>query len=93
MILGTDLGTPVCQSLSDVGHALDVPENPFLPRLFASPTGILVGGATGRLHGGADPYHRGVDVGLLMPGFAAQMIQPYSRKDVVNHAKSDVVDL
>jgi len=52
VIVDADLGASVCQSLSDMGHALDVREKSFLPHLSASSTGILVDQATGRLHGG-----------------------------------------
>ena len=54
------LGEAVLESLRDKGHALDAQEPSILPRLFASPTGILVDTQSGRLHGGADPYHPGI---------------------------------
>ena len=63
VLTDADLGASVHKSLSEMGHVLDIRENSFRPRLFASPTGILVDGATGKLHGGADPYHPGVAVG------------------------------
>ena len=63
VLTDADLGASVHKSLSEMGHVLDIRENSFWPRLFASPTGILVDGATGKLHGGADPYHPGVAVG------------------------------
>lgn len=57
------LGASVYKSLSEMGHVLDIRENSFRPRLFASPAGILVDQATGKLHGGGDPYHPGVAIG------------------------------
>lgn len=57
------LGEAGLQGLTARGHKLDVRRKDFLPRLFASPTGILVNPATGKLHGGADPYHPGVAAG------------------------------
>ncbi len=63
VVVDAELGEPVLQALSQMGHALDVREKAFVPRLFASPTGILVDPETGWLRGGADPYHPGVASG------------------------------
>ena len=63
VLVDADLGASVCQAMGDMGHALDVREKSFMPRLFASPTGILIDPETARLHGGADPYHPGIAVG------------------------------
>ena len=63
VIVDANLGSSVIQALRDMGHAPDVREKAFLPHLFASPTGILVDPDTGKLHGGADPYHPGVAIG------------------------------
>jgi len=63
VIVDADLGASVYQALSDMGHVLEVRERSFLRGLFASPTGILVDEATGRLHGGADPYSSGIAAG------------------------------
>ena len=70
-----DLGSSTLQALSEMGHTLDVREPSFLPHLFASPTGILVDQATGKLHGGAledfgemhDPQHQGQNHTQRMP--------------------------
>ena len=51
-------------ALIGMGHACTTREQSFLPRLFASPTGILVDPQTGTFHGGADPYHPGIAVGF-----------------------------
>ena len=62
-IAEADLAPSTLEALRAMGHELDLREKSFLPRLFASPTGILVDRASGRLHGGADPFHPGVALG------------------------------
>ncbi len=57
------LDAAVVQALVEKGHTVNVREKAFLPRLFASPTGILVDAETGDLHGGADSYHPGIAAG------------------------------
>jgi gamma-glutamyltranspeptidase/glutathione hydrolase len=64
VIANAGLGSSTLEALSDMGHPLDIREPAFLPRLFASPTGILVNQETGNLHGGADPYHPGIALGF-----------------------------
>ncbi len=64
IIVDAALGASTLEALSGMGHPLDIREPAFLPRLFASPTGILVDSETGKLHGGADPYHPGVALGF-----------------------------
>lgn len=54
----------VLDDLRGRGHTLNVRPKSFMPRIFASPTGILVHPETGNLHGGADPYHPGVAAGF-----------------------------
>ncbi|MBI1297864.1 gamma-glutamyltransferase [bacterium] len=57
------MGEATIAALKQMGHDLAVREQGFLPRLFATPTGILVNAQTGKLHGGADSYHPGVAIG------------------------------
>lgn len=63
IVLDAELGPAVAEGLRGRGHSLDIREKAFMPRPFASPTGILIDPDTGHLHGGADPYHPGVVVG------------------------------
>jgi gamma-glutamyltranspeptidase/glutathione hydrolase len=64
VIMDARLGASTVEALRQMGHHLDVREPSFLPRLFASPTGVLVDQETGMLHGGADPYHPGIALGF-----------------------------
>ena len=63
IVVDADLGDAVIAALRDRGHVLDAREKLFMPRLFASPTGILIDPATGELRGGADPFAAGVASG------------------------------
>ena len=61
-IIDADLGDDVIANLRARGHALDARAKSIYPRLFASPTVIVVDGD--QLRGGADPYHLGVALGF-----------------------------
>lgn len=60
---GGGLDPATVEALTEMGHTLALRERAFLPRPFASPTGILVHPETGKLHGGADSFHPGVASG------------------------------
>jgi hypothetical protein len=47
------------RALRDEGQDVEPVNVPFLPRQFASPTGVAVDPATGLRHGGADPFALG----------------------------------
>jgi gamma-glutamyltranspeptidase/glutathione hydrolase len=63
VVVDAEIDATTLERLREMGHPLDVREKSFMPRLFASPTGILVDPHSGQLHGGADPYHPGAATG------------------------------
>ncbi|MBW7885659.1 MAG: gamma-glutamyltransferase [Caldilineaceae bacterium] len=64
VLFDADVDPAALAALAAMGHECTTREKSFLPRLFASPTGILVNPETGALHGGADPYHPGIAAGF-----------------------------
>ena len=64
VMIDAGAGNALVDALTGMGHTCVTRERSFLPRLFASPTGILVDQPSGTLHGGADPYHPGIAVGF-----------------------------
>jgi gamma-glutamyltranspeptidase/glutathione hydrolase len=62
-VIDSSLGQATLDALAARGHALDVRPTNIFPRIFASPTGILINPRTGQLHGGADAMHPGQVMG------------------------------
>jgi gamma-glutamyltranspeptidase/glutathione hydrolase len=64
ILVDSRLNEQAIEGLRALGHKLEIKQQTFVPRLFASPTGILVNPESGRLHGGADPFHPGIAAGF-----------------------------